>query len=121
MSAVLVISACDNVGTALEDLDPGASIALDGGRVVVAERIPRGHKVALRAVAAGDPIVKYSSPIGTATTDIAAGAHVHVHNVASARGRGDLTAHAPLATAMAAPRIAEPEDLLADGKGEDRR
>jgi hypothetical protein len=34
--------------------------------------------------------VKYGSPIGHASSDIAAGAHVHTHNVASDRGRGDL-------------------------------
>jgi SAF domain len=34
-------------------------------------------------------VVKYGNPIGTATSEIAAGAHVHVHNVASTRGRGD--------------------------------
>jgi hypothetical protein len=32
----------------------------------------------------------YGSSIGTATTDIPAGAIVHTHNVACGRGRGDL-------------------------------
>jgi len=44
------------------------------------------------AIRAGEAVVKYGSPIGTASADIAAGAHVHTHNVASARGRGDLAA-----------------------------
>ena len=35
-------------------------------------------------------MIKYGSPIGTASAVIAAGAHVHTHNVASSRGRGDL-------------------------------
>jgi altronate dehydratase len=56
----------------------------------VAETIPRGHKVALLAIRAGAVIVKYGSPIGHASSDIAAGAHVHTHNVSSERGRGDL-------------------------------
>ena len=54
------------------------------------ETIASGHKMALTRIASGEPVVKYGSPIGTATVDIEAGAHVHVHNVASARGRGDL-------------------------------
>ena len=58
--------------------------------MTVTEAIPRGHKFALRAIRAGEPVVKYGSPIGTASSAIAAGAHVHTHNVASARGRGDL-------------------------------
>ena len=40
-----------------------------------------GHKYALRAIAAGENVVKYGMPIGHATCDIAPGEHVHVHNV----------------------------------------
>lgn len=87
---VVVIGAADNVATALEALEPGRSLTIDGATVVVRQAIPAGHKVALRAIAAGDAVIKYGSPIGTATTAIDAGEHVHVHNVASARGRGDL-------------------------------
>lgn len=87
---VIVISARDNVATALEPLSPGQSIDVIGGTVVVREAIANGHKVALSRIAAGDPVLKYGNPIGTASVDIEAGTHVHVHNVASARGRGDL-------------------------------
>jgi hypothetical protein len=106
VTAALVISARDNVATALEPLDPGRAIRLLEVTVIVAEPIPRGHKVALRPILEGEPIIKYGSPIGTASQPIAAGAHVHVHNVASARGRGDL--EAPPADAVG--RIAEPDD-----------
>ena len=101
-NAVIVISAADNVATALEALAPGQAVS-DG--VVVGEAIPRGHKVALRTIAAGAPVIKYGSSIGTATAEIPAGAHVHTHNVASTRGRGDLAA-----SGTAAPRLAEPAD-----------
>ena len=104
-AAVLVISVRDNVATALEVLEPGRSIRVGESAFAVVEPIPRGHKVALRAIGAGEPVVKYGSPIGTASSDIAAGTHVHVHNVASARGRGDL-ARAADSTA----RLAEPAD-----------
>jgi altronate dehydratase len=107
MNPVIVISDRDNVATALEPLAPGRAVRAGAAEVTVAEPIPRGHKVALRAIRAGEPVVKYGSPIGTATADIAAGAHVHVHNVASARGRGDLAAR------EAGPeegRLAEPPD-----------
>ena len=60
--------------------------------MTVVQSIPRGHKVALRAIRQGEMVVKYGSTIGHASADIAAGAHVHVHNVASDRGRGDRTA-----------------------------
>jgi altronate dehydratase len=104
---VLVVSARDNVATALESLEPGRVIELAGSTVRVGEAIPRGHKVALRALAKGDQIIKYGSAIGSATMAIAAGAHVHTHNVASARGRGDLRATPPESPA----RLAEPPDV----------
>ena len=85
MNPALVINERDNVATALESLEPGAAVNAGGVTVIVAERIPRGHKVALRAIASGEAVVKYGSPIGTATEPIVAGAHVHTHNVASAR------------------------------------
>lgn len=107
MNPVIVISVRDNVATALEALDAGAVVRMPGADIVIVEPIPRGHKVALRAIARGEPIVKYGSPIGTATADVPPGAHVHVHNVASARGRGDLTGPEEHADGE---RLAEPPD-----------
>jgi altronate dehydratase len=96
VNAALVISAADNVATALEALDAGRAVRLGEITMTIAEAIPRGHKVALRAIRAGEQVIKYGSPIGTATSDIAAGTHVHTHNVASARGRGDLAQPIPM-------------------------
>jgi altronate dehydratase len=90
MNAAIVISVADNVATALEPLDAGRLLRIGGVQITAAEAIPRGHKIALRAIRAGEAVVKYGSPIGSASADIAPGAHVHTHNVASARGRGDL-------------------------------
>ena len=104
-----MISARDNVATALESLDAGRVVAVNDVVVTASQRIPRGHKIALRSIRAGEPVVKYGNPIG-----IAPGAHVHVHNVSSARGRGDLAqVHA------SAPRLAEPIDLNGNGSLED--
>jgi altronate hydrolase len=100
VKAIQVISDHDNVATALEALETGRQIEWDGGSIVVRDPILRGHKLAIKAIAAGDAVVKYGSPIGIASQDIPAGAHVHTHNVSSTRGRGDL---AP------AGRLAEPE------------
>ena len=106
MRAAIVISDRDNVATALELLDPGRDLDLNGVSIHVAEPIAPGHKVALRAIAAGDPVIKYGSPIGVASADIAAGTHVHTHNLSSTRGRGDLDEAVP----VTAPRLAEPPD-----------
>jgi altronate hydrolase len=70
----------DNVVTARIDLLPNTAVT--GEDVACAARIPAGHKVATRPIAAGAPIVKYDQIIGFASQDIAPGAHVHVHNVA---------------------------------------
>ncbi|HEY7186976.1 MAG TPA: UxaA family hydrolase [Vicinamibacterales bacterium] len=105
MKAALVISDRDNVATALQPLRPGQRIDINGSVVVVGEPIARGHKIALRSIPAGDPVIKYGSAIGTASVDIAAGAHVHTHNVASSRGRGDLDV-----PAQGEARLAEPSD-----------
>jgi len=104
VNAVLVISERDNVATALEALDTGRAIQLGVQTLLVAEAIPRGHKIALRAIPAGDAVVKYGSPIGRASADIAPGTHVHTHNVASTRGRGDIY------IADRGLRTAEPEE-----------
>ena len=110
MNAVLVISDRDNVATALEPLDAGRTIRAGAASLTLVEAIPRGHKVALRAIAAGEAVVKYGSPIGTATMEIAAGAHVHTHNVASTRGRGDLRPTSEPHDS-GPERIAEPPEL----------
>jgi len=91
-----VIHPSDNVAMALEDLSAGVqALAARGGRSRVIELrtpVPFGHKVALEAIREGERVVKYGEVIGLATQDIAGGGHVHVHNLESQRGRGDLRA-----------------------------
>ncbi|MCC5976249.1 MAG: altronate dehydratase, partial [Rubellimicrobium sp.] len=76
----------DTVVIALEDLAPGTELA-EIGRAVV-DAIPRGHKIAAQPIAAGAQVIRYGQIIGTATADIAPGAHVHSHNL----GMGDHAA-----------------------------
>jgi hypothetical protein len=106
VKAALIISDRDNVATALETLEPGRRVSIGELELMVRERIPHGHKVALTDIAIGQPVVKYGSPIGLASADIQAGAHVHTHNVASSRGRGDLE----VLPNTPEPRLAEPSD-----------
>ena len=92
MNPAIVISAQDNVATALEALAAGQTIQAGAAALAIVEAIPRGHKVALRDIREGEVVVKYGSAIGHASADIASGTHVHTHNVESDRGRGDLAA-----------------------------
>jgi altronate dehydratase len=90
VNQAIVINAADNVATVLEPIAAGQALTAGGITITAAQAIPRGHKIALRKIDSGESIVKYGSVIGTASYDIAAGTHVHIHNVASTRGRGDL-------------------------------
>ncbi len=89
--AALVLHPDDDVAVALRDLDAGADVAVRCAaqirRVRVVDAIPLGHKLALHSLVAGATVRKYGEPIGVATRAIDAGRHVHVHNLASARGR----------------------------------
>ena len=58
--------------------------------LVALNAIPYGHKIAIQPIQKDEPIVKYGEKLGLASENIAQGAHVHVHNLESARGRGDL-------------------------------
>jgi altronate dehydratase small subunit len=90
----IALAIVDNVATAIKELEPGAIARVrlleDIKTVKIGNKIPYGHKFALKAIATGDDILKYGEVIGRAIADIPAGAHAHVHNIESLRGRGDL-------------------------------
>lgn len=95
MKKVFVVEKTDNVGTAVgEPIQKGDAVSTDGRvtdlTVTATADIPYGHKIALHDIAQGEQVIKYALSIGTALADIKAGDHVHVHNVESNRGRGDL-------------------------------
>lgn len=101
---VLLMHPDDNVVVAAADLLPGQTVEANGEMIPVVQPIPFGHKLARRAIGRGEIVVKYGQPIGRATADIARGAHVHVHNIESLRGRGDwgTSAVEPIAVGSAA-------------------
>jgi len=74
----------DSVVIARATLLPGIEVAPG---IAAAQRIPAGHKVAVRPIAQGEPIRRYGQIIGFATATITPGAHVHVHNT----GMGDFS------------------------------
>ena len=80
---LLLLDSDDNVLVATARIREGETIRVAGSAVTLSADLPIGHKLARREISAGDKIVKYGAPIGSATEAIAAGAHVHVHNVKS--------------------------------------
>ncbi|MDO4343894.1 MAG: altronate dehydratase family protein [Eubacteriales bacterium] len=81
----------DCVAVALKPLSAGSVLDVDGQRVMLAEDIPQGHKFALTAISAGQPVIKYGCSIGVAKEDIQQGGWVHVHNVKT--GLGELLSY----------------------------
>jgi hypothetical protein len=56
-------------------------LTLDGVALQIRKNLAVGQKLAARAIAKGELIVKYGCPIGTATADIDPGEHLHPGNV----------------------------------------
>lgn len=92
----LIIHPDDNVANLIGPGQRGQTVqcAVEGksetASVELADDIPSNHKFAPADIRSGEPIVKYGLVIGRASTDIRRGQHVHVHNIESNRGRGDL-------------------------------
>lgn len=105
------LSPDDDVATVVRPATAGAAVAVrsadgSGGEIatiVARGEIPFGHKIALRAMSAGEPLMRYGSRIGRLTAAVAAGDHVHVHNLASGfAGRATAEPTPPARTIAAA-------------------
>jgi altronate hydrolase len=79
----VLIDPADDVAVALRSIEAGETIKPGRDAIVAVEPVARGHKIAVRPIAAGQPVRRYGWPIGTATQAIAAGSHVHSHNLAT--------------------------------------
>ena len=88
---IVILDPRDNVATAAQALRPGAVASGPDVDVLVAQDVPRGHKIALEYIAEGAAVIRYGEVIGLAAAPILRGEHVHVHNLVSRRlpgGRG---------------------------------
>ena len=81
----------DNVATVLRAVMAGETVSVRSGgsitTVAVRSDIPLCHKIALKTIPPGQPVIKYGETIGIATAAIERGRHVHVHNMRSNRAR----------------------------------
>jgi len=73
----------DNCVVVARALAAGGSVEIDAVQLVVGTGVDVGHKLARRAIAEGEKVIKYGAVIGHATAAIAAGAHIHTHNLDS--------------------------------------
>jgi (2R)-sulfolactate sulfo-lyase subunit alpha len=89
---LLVHDKADNVGVVVvEGLEAGTQMLCvctednSDFRLTAKADIPIGHKVALKALSAGDTIIKYGEDIGKMVGPAEVGGHVHTHNLKTKR------------------------------------
>ncbi len=80
---LLLLSPHDNVLVLREAIGSGEKIVINGFGITIQSHIGIGHKLAAAAIPSGKKVLKYGAPIGSVTSDIAIGDHVHVHNMKS--------------------------------------
>ena len=87
MKNALIIEAEDNVVVVTDDVSVGEKVGytLKGQNIelTAATDVPVYHKIARMPISKGNKVIKYGQIIGVATSDIAEGEHVHIHNVKS--------------------------------------
>ena len=98
---ILLHEADDDVGVTAMDLKAGEvvqAVTLEGEpvtEITLVDDVPLAHKVAMREMEAEKHVIEYGREIGYASIAIAAGAHVHTHNLKSLRwsGRSQIVEH----------------------------
>ena len=85
MTAAFCIHRADNVATLIAATEPGVVTILGeaSAQIVAREAIAAAHKIAIARIPAGELVIKYGWPIGSATRSIEIGDWVHLHNLAS--------------------------------------
>lgn len=83
VSSLLLMSPEDNCMIARTALAKGDTVTIDGQSVTLSQNILIGHKVARRALAVGDKVLRYGALIGSITVPVGIGEHIHTHNLES--------------------------------------
>ncbi|MGE3806680.1 MAG: UxaA family hydrolase [Gemmataceae bacterium] len=107
----------DNVAVAAQNLTPGTELQRNGHLLPITGRIGLGHKIALVPIPRGQAVYKYGQIIGFASSDIPAGGHVHVHNLAADLFERD---YAFCKECPPAPAPAEPRHFMGYERGNGR-
>ena len=79
MNNLIILNKNDNVAVTPIIIDPQTKIEIQG--IVSIDPIPFGHKICLKPINKGEPVIKYDQIIGFASKSIRPGEHVHSHNL----------------------------------------
>src|SRR3954468_24448073 len=93
--ALLHLDPRDDVAVALRPVAAGEKLTVGARSIAAAEAIASGHKLALRDMSAGETVHKFGWPIGRLTAPVAAGAHLHIHNLRTLLSGVEGYAYAP--------------------------
>jgi hypothetical protein len=81
--SLILLHPDDNVLVLAASIQSGDALSIDGQTVTATADVEVGHKLARRALAAGERVFKYGAPIGSMIAPAATGEHVHLHNMKS--------------------------------------
>ncbi|MEM5421763.1 MULTISPECIES: UxaA family hydrolase [Paraburkholderia] len=80
---LILLAPEDNCLIAAARLAAGETVEIEGERVTLARTIELGHKVARRALAQDEKVLRYGARIGHVSEPVARGEHLHTHNLES--------------------------------------
>lgn len=93
---VVQVHDTDDVCVALRDIAAGTEVTAGGLRLTLTTDVPKGHKIAVRAIAEGEDVHKYGFVIGKASQAIAPGEHIHSHNMVTTLSGTEDYVYAPV-------------------------
>jgi altronate hydrolase len=91
----------DSIVVAARDLVAGESFEFAGATITLQQSVGLGHKLAVRQVSPGEPVLKYGQVIGFATQAITPGDHVHSHNLINGDAQRDPAACTEIPASLA--------------------
>jgi len=84
----LLIHPADGVVCVLEDAEKGDTVQLPSGEeITLLEDVEFAHKICIRDLKAGEPVIKYGEEIGYMLVDVNRGTWIHNHNMGCDRGK----------------------------------
>ncbi len=83
LTKFILINANDNVLVCCQAANVGETVCIDERLFNITVPIDVGHKIAKENIKRSQKIIRYGVAIGSATTDIETGEHVHLHNIKS--------------------------------------